>query len=123
MTKPQLKQTIKRFRDFKKLYTLEDYLNDQYKDKPKELAKINKEAEKLIIISDLIQQIVKIRLNSGLTQTAIARKLNVKTSFISRIERGDIDFRISTLIKYLKILRLEIKFVKTHDQISTRTND
>jgi ribosome-binding protein aMBF1 (putative translation factor) len=84
------------------------FLNEQYKNKPKELTKMNKEAEKLIVIGDVIQDMVKIRIDLGINQTEIAQKMDVKKSFISRIERGDVDFRISTLIKYLKALGKKI---------------
>ncbi len=41
------------------------------------------------------------RKNAGITQQELADKLNLKKSFISRIENGKVDVQLSTFIKLL----------------------
>ena len=48
------------------------------------------------------------RLESGLTQEEIAKKLNTNKSVISRIENHAEDIKISTLEKFLNALNKEI---------------
>ena len=72
----------------------------------------NKEANKLITIGDTISEMIELRKKQNIRQTEIAQRMKVKKNFISRIERGDVDIRISTLIKYLDAMGLSIIFTK-----------
>ena len=49
------------------------------------------------------------RKNAGLTQEALAIKLNTKKSAISRIENHADDIRLSTLYHYAEVLGKQIK--------------
>ena len=49
------------------------------------------------------------RENSGITQEAVAKKLNTNKSAISRIENHSEDIRLSTLRKYARALGKQIR--------------
>ncbi|MEU2000939.1 helix-turn-helix domain-containing protein [Rhodococcus sp. NPDC019627] len=48
----------------------------------------------------LLDELVATRLEHGLTQTDIAAQMGTSQSAIARLERGDIDPRLSTLERY-----------------------
>ncbi|MFQ6051235.1 MAG: CBS domain-containing protein [Candidatus Hydrothermarchaeota archaeon] len=52
-----------------------------------------------------IKEIKRMRLSVGMTQAELARLAGVSQSLIARIEAGNVDPRVSTLNKILKVLR------------------
>ncbi|MDP2691629.1 MAG: helix-turn-helix transcriptional regulator [bacterium] len=54
------------------------------------------------------QEVIEKRLEQGLTQTELARKVGTKQSAISRLESGDYNASISFLEKIAKALNLHL---------------
>jgi transcriptional regulator with XRE-family HTH domain len=52
----------------------------------------------------LISELVTARKERGLSQTAIAAEMGTSQSAVARLERGDIDARLSTLERYAAAL-------------------
>ena len=77
--------------------------------------KLNKPVKGVVIKSievyDFVQGLRKARINTDMSQTDIAKKLNLKKSYISRIENGNSDFRLSTLIRYLDSINCDLKII------------
>lgn len=94
--------------------TLDEFLDDIYKGKPEERAKMEKEADKLIAIGDIISAMIELRKKAGLSQVEVAKKMNVLPPFINRIEQGDIDIRLSTVVKYLEAVKQTMKQKKSN---------
>lgn len=75
----------------------------------------------------LLEAMLKARLNAGKTQDDVARVMNTSTSVVGRLETGGGKLNhsptIETLRRYAKAVDcdLEIKFVKTKDQIKNDT--
>ena len=55
-------------------------------------------------------EIRKLRLETGLTQTDLAKKMNVKREFISRVESGNQNITLATLLKIASATGKEFKF-------------
>ena len=62
-------------------------------------------------IEEIIQAIKKARSDKGLSQRALSAKAGLPQSHISKIEQGDVNFKLSTLIDLARALDLEIKLV------------
>ena len=62
-------------------------------------------------IEEIIQVIKKARQNKGLSQRALSAKAGLPQSHISKIEQGDVNIKLSTLIDLARALDLEIKLV------------
>ena len=62
-------------------------------------------------IEEIIQVIKKARQNKGLSQRALSAKAGLPQSHISKIEQGDVNIKMSTLIDLARALDLEIKLV------------
>lgn len=62
-------------------------------------------------IEEIIQAIKQARKNKGLSQRALSAKAGLPQSHISKIEQGDVNIKISTLIDLARALDLEIKLV------------
>ncbi len=58
---------------------------------------------------ELIQLIIEKRLEQGLTQAALARKLGTKQSAISRLERGGYNPSLTFLRRLAKALDTELR--------------
>ncbi len=54
-------------------------------------------------------EIVKVRKSSNLSQSALAKKMNVKREFISRIESGNQNITLATLLKIATATGKEFK--------------
>jgi len=83
----------------------ENFIKKLYKGKKQNFKKMETNAKKLTLMSEVISFLVQKRKEKKLTQTEIAKRMGVKPCFISRVERGDIDFRLSTLMNYLNNLK------------------
>ncbi|MEK7168626.1 MAG: helix-turn-helix transcriptional regulator, partial [Patescibacteria group bacterium] len=55
-------------------------------------------------------EIIKVRRSSKLSQSALAKKMNVKREFISRIESGNQNITLGTLLKIATATGKEFKF-------------
>lgn len=55
-------------------------------------------------------EIIKVRRSSKLSQSALAKKMNVKREFISRIESGNQNITLATLLKIATATGKEFKF-------------
>ena len=49
---------------------------------------------------ELLAELVKARQEGGLSQTEIAARMGTSQSAVARLERGDLDVRLSTLERY-----------------------
>jgi transcriptional regulator with XRE-family HTH domain len=49
---------------------------------------------------ELVKELVKARQERGLSQTEIAARMGTSQSAVARLERGDLDVRLSTLERY-----------------------
>jgi len=58
----------------------------------------------------IIKQLKNARLEAGLTQEEVARKLNVNRSYISKIEIGERRLDVLELKKFAKIYNKEINY-------------
>lgn len=88
---------------------METYKN--FKTKLLKDKEIKKAYEKLGPEFDFIAMLIKKRLERGLTQTALARKIKTKQSAISRLESGNYNPSLAFLQKVAKALkcRLEVE--------------
>lgn len=55
-------------------------------------------------------EIVRVRREKKLSQSALAKKMNVKREFISRIESGNQNITLATLLKIATATEKEFKF-------------
>jgi DNA-binding XRE family transcriptional regulator len=83
-----------------------DY-NKLFASYPKEYQDKIKEESKFIKAK---MEIVRVRREKKLTQSALAKKMNVKREFISRIESGNQNITLSTLLKIATATGKEFKF-------------
>lgn len=59
------------------------------------------------LINGIAKRVKEIRISRGLGQRELARKANLSSAYMSQLEtgnRGDMDFRVSKLIKLSKAL-------------------
>lgn len=54
------------------------------------------------------EQLKNERLRAGLTQAQLADRIGTKKSFISRVERGNADIQLSTLVKLFRGLDRQV---------------
>jgi len=94
-------------KNLSKLTTFEQHKTELMKD-----PKFKKEYEVLRPKYEAINAIIKARLDSGLTQAELAKKLKTKQSNISRLESGKVSPSLSFLQKVAKVFnkQLEVKF-------------
>jgi ribosome-binding protein aMBF1 (putative translation factor) len=62
----------------------------------------------------LCEMLKEERKKASITQQKLADKLNMKKSFISRIENGKVDVQLSTFIKLLHGIGLDLKLISQH---------
>lgn len=62
-------------------------------------------------VSQLIDALIKARKAKGLSQIELGRRLGVPQSYISRLESGRVDIRLSNLVDFGRFLELELLFV------------
>jgi HTH-type transcriptional regulator / antitoxin HipB len=80
----------------KKQLTFEELLDRTYGQEGPEARNAFETRAKLFAISEMIRTARK---EAGMTQEQLAEKIGSKKSYISRIENGNSDLRISTLIR------------------------
>lgn len=83
-----------------------DY-NKLFASYPKEYQDRIKEEAKFIMAR---MEIRKIRISKKMSQTDLAKKMNVKREFISRIESGNQNITLATLLKIATATGKEFKF-------------
>lgn len=59
----------------------------------------------------LYQTLQKARSEKGLTQAQISELLEVGQSYLSQVERGKHDVKVSTLVEWARVLDLELMLV------------
>ena len=57
---------------------------------------------------DLVRQLVALRNSLGLSQTAVAARMNTSQPVVARLEAGDLDSRVSTLERYADAVGMEL---------------
>jgi len=62
-------------------------------------------------ITAVIQSLVTARKAKKCTQTEMARQLGLPQSYISRLESGQLDLRLSSLIELARFLNLEVMLI------------
>jgi HTH-type transcriptional regulator / antitoxin HipB len=62
-------------------------------------------------MNDIIKTLVLARKQKGLSQAALGQKLGMPQSHISKIEKGDVDLRLSSLIDMARLLGLEMVLI------------
>jgi transcriptional regulator with XRE-family HTH domain len=90
--------------EFDSLLTSIDELESEYRKKPE----YRKAERKVRTIINIATDINRIRNQKGLTQKELAEKANTHQSRVSKIETGDLDFRISTLLKIVEALECDL---------------
>lgn len=80
------------------------FLNKLYAD-----PKFKKEAEKLNLPLEIAETIIDVRVNLGMTQLVLAKKIGTKQSGIARIESGHHFSSLATLNKIAKVLGLGLR--------------
>lgn len=88
-----------------KLTSIED-IEAQLRKKPE----YRKAERKVRLFLNIASDIIRNRTQKGLTQTELAEAAGTHQSRISKIESGDQDLRVSTLIKIAEALDCEIYF-------------
>ncbi len=65
----------------------------------------------------LLGELATARQESGLSQTEIAARMGTSQSAVARLERGDVDARLSTLERYAAALGRTVDYqVRTHEE-------
>jgi DNA-binding XRE family transcriptional regulator len=86
--------------------TLEDFERDAFQD-----SEFKDEYERLQPVWELRRKMIKLRMEKGLSQAEVARKMGTKRSSISRLEGGEkVSFpTLATLSKYANALGCKVK--------------
>lgn len=58
----------------------------------------------------LVAELADERRRAGLTQTVVAARMRTSQSVVARLERGDLDVRLSTIERYAAALGREIEW-------------
>jgi ribosome-binding protein aMBF1 (putative translation factor) len=70
---------------------------------------------------EVSEKLVEMREQMGLTQADLARKMGVSQQLISRVESGDDNITLETLVRFLSILgialKIEVEERKKHQQV------
>lgn len=59
---------------------------------------------------ELVDRLVEVRQELGLSQTQVAARMGTSQSAVARLERGDADVRLSTLQRYAAALERRVNF-------------
>ncbi len=67
----------------------------------------------------LMSELVTVRQEGGFSQTEIAARMGTSQSAVARLERGDVDARLSTLERYAAALGRTVDWqVRPHEESS-----
>lgn len=80
--------------------TINDLFNQKYGEEGTESRKEFEQKAEAYMVAELVKESRK---KAHLTQEELAEKLNVKRTYISKIERASSDIRISTLRKIIEL--------------------
>ena len=72
-------------------------------------SEVQKEYEDLKVLYDIKHEIIRLRLEQGLSQKELAEKINTKQSAISRLESGEYNPSIELLAKVANALGKELQ--------------
>ena len=97
---------------------LKDLINNDELEKF-ELKAMDEEEEYENFLIKLVTQIVKLRIEKGITQKELAKKLGTKQSAISRLENVSVNPTLKFLFKILKALDAEIKIEPLNSEKET----
>ncbi len=88
-----------------KFKTLKDVMNEEVKGDKDRILAIEVERAKLV----MAEKLVEIREKQGMTQAELAKRLNISQQVISRIESGENNLTLTTLIKLLAVYGIVLK--------------
>ncbi len=74
-----------------------------------------------LLTEHLLERLKAARKSKGLSQRKLGARLGVPQSHISKIESGDVDLRLSTLVAYARILDLELFLVPNASVMAVET--
>jgi len=83
--------------------------HDQVKKQLLQNPEAQKEYENLKVLYDIKHEIIRLRLEQGLSQKELADKINTKQSAISRLESGEYNPSIELLTKVANALGKELQ--------------
>jgi len=63
-----------------------------------------------LALRELLHQLAHERQAKGLSQTAVAAKMETSQSFVARLERGDIDTKISSIERFAAALGKRVQW-------------
>jgi transcriptional regulator with XRE-family HTH domain len=63
-----------------------------------------------VLLSEISDILKRRRLESGITQAQLAKRLGVDQSLVSRLEGGSYDFSIENMIKFADALNMDVEF-------------
>jgi DNA-binding XRE family transcriptional regulator len=69
------------------------------------------EKDEILLKVDLIGKLIEARERKGLTQQALAEICGVKQPFIARLEKGNTDPQLTTLLRILKSLGYKLAII------------
>ena len=76
------------------------------------------EKEEIRIKIEIIGEILKARKNKGISQKELETISGVRQPLIARIEKGNVDPQITTILRILKPLGLTLMVVPEHSKIA-----
>jgi ribosome-binding protein aMBF1 (putative translation factor) len=83
--------------------------HDEVKKQLLQNSEVQKEYEDLKVLYDIKLEIIRLRLEQGLSQKELAEKINTKQSAISRLESGEYNPSIELLAKVANALGKELQ--------------
>lgn len=83
--------------------------HDQVKKQLLQNPDVQREFDDLKVLYDIKREIIKLRLEQGLSQKELADKINTKQSAISRLENGEYNPSIEFLAKVANALGKELQ--------------
>ena len=83
--------------------------HDEVKKQLLQNSEVQKEYEDLKVLYDIKHEIIRLRLEQGLSQKELAEKINTKQSAISRLESGEYNPSIELLAKVANALGKELQ--------------